>query len=157
MRPSEMRHMRTENLRLVDGRWLCDVPGENARTVPVRRKYHDVVTVGVEDLRPGQLIIGEKIDRRNVLGNLVDNANFAGDVPRINAQKLRNTWLAWAMTLPMPLTHLLKVAGLRSARNLTDLLPHIAETPIDVQLLADGTPSAIRDDDVPATHDGGEE
>ena len=54
----------------------------------------------------------------------------------IDTYRLRSTWLVALMCSPLPLACLLAAAGLRSARTLTDLLPHCPDPDAtDVEIL----------------------
>lgn len=102
--------------------------GRAARTVPVRT---DLTALVVEALdlhaatgrAPGDFVLGEDQLRRSVTSGALERAVTAG-APPVDPRRLRNTWLLALMAAPVPLADLLHVAGLRSARTLTDLLPH---------------------------------
>jgi integrase len=96
------------------------------RTVPVMRRYEPLVRRALLDRKPTQLLIGEKADRINVAARIIDKAHIYGDVPKIEASRLRSTWLTELLTRPIPLPVVLHVAGLTSARTLLDLTPSMA-------------------------------
>jgi len=108
-----------------EGGIVVNVPRPRPRRTVVRRDYEEIVRAGLAGLRPGALIIGGDVPRRNVAGSVVENAEIHGDVPHIEAGRLRATWLSWLMTRPVPLGVILDAAGLRSARTLSDLLSHL--------------------------------
>ena len=60
---------------------------------------------------------------------------------RIEQSRLRATWLARLMTAAVPLQVVLTAAGLRSARTLADLLPHLP-TDADAHSVLRGAGSA---------------
>ncbi|MFN8168034.1 MAG: hypothetical protein U0S36_04555 [Candidatus Nanopelagicales bacterium] len=93
------------------------------RTVPVKREYEPLVRRALQSRKPNQLVIGQKADRVNVAARIIDEARIYGDVPKIEASRLRSTWLADLLTRPIPLPVILHVAGLKSARTLLDLVP----------------------------------
>lgn len=104
------------------------VPGPNARAVPVRRQYEGLVARALELSSaegPDALVLGKKATRRNVTyvasHGLVTAREGAG--VEIQPHRLRTTWLFACMNAAVPLGDLLRMAGLRSARSLADLLP----------------------------------
>ncbi len=114
---------------------LVDIPGKRPRSVMVRREYEELVRVGMEGIGPDDLVIGKVPTRRGLVGKIVESAEILGDVPHIEAARLRATWLAWLMCRPVPLNVLLDAAGLISARTLIDLLPHLPAVDDDPRLL----------------------
>jgi len=102
-----------------------EVPEPNPRSVTVLREFEDLVRIGLGDLKPHALLLGRKEDRRNLAARAIGDAVVLGDVPHIEQSRLRATWLARLMAAPVPLAVLLSAAGLRSARTLVDLLPHL--------------------------------
>lgn len=114
---------------------VVHVPGPRARRVMVRRDYELLVRVGLDGLRPNDLVIGRDLSRRNLVGGLVERAELLGDLPHIEASRLRSTWLTWLMTRTVPLNVILDAAGLKTARSLVDLLPHMPTQPTDDQTL----------------------
>lgn len=131
----DYRHLTRSHITVTDNGIRVDVPGKRPRTVWVRVEYEALVLIGVEGLQLGQLVLGEKRDRRNITGPVIERAEIHGNVPHIEASRLRNTWLAWAMTQAIPLNILLDAAGLTSCRSLIDLLPHVPSTDLDVSAL----------------------
>lgn len=114
---------------------VVEIPGDKARIVWVRRSYEELVREATRDRRPGDLVVGEKTSRKNITGNIVAAANILGDVPHIEASRLRTTWLGWLMTREVPIQVILTAAGLKSARTLIEIVPHLRETqPSDAHL-----------------------
>lgn len=113
------------------------VPGSRPRAVMVRRTYEPLVRTGVRGLRPGELVLGRDATRRNIVAAIVEKAEIADPrVPRIEAARLRSTWLLWAVQQPIPLTTLLSAAGLTSGHTLYDLVATLDRT--------DPQPGALR-------------
>lgn len=110
--------------RGVDG-IVVTVHGRRPRTVVIRREWEDLVRIGIGGLRQNDLVLGKKRDRRNIVSRVVEEATVLGHTPHIEQPRLRSTWLVDLMTDHIPLTVILKAAGLQSARTLTDLLPHV--------------------------------
>lgn len=122
----DLRHLYVRDIddRGKDGIWVT-VGGNRPRTVVIRRGWEDLVRAGIEGLRPGELVLGKKRDRRNIAGRVVEDATVLGDTPHIEQARLRSTWLVDLMTDRVPIAVILTAAGLRSARTLTDLVAHI--------------------------------
>jgi integrase len=122
----DLRNLRVRDIDDRDDSGISiDVPGNRSRSVVVRRDYEHLVRAGTDGLRPGDLILGKSLTRRNLVGAVVERSELLGDVPHIEASRLRSTWLSWLMCRPVPLRVILDAAGLKSARTLIDLLPHL--------------------------------
>ena len=78
----------------------------------------------VAGLDDGQLLLGRKEDRRNTAARVTERAALH-KVPHIEPARLRATWLADLMTDQVPLAVILQAAGLKSARTLSELQPHL--------------------------------
>jgi hypothetical protein len=114
------------------------VQGENARTVIVRRDYEELVRTAIADLAPGQLILGKVRGRSGASSAAIEDAEVFDDCPRIDARRLRTTWLTWLVTNHVPLNVIMSASGLKSARSLTDIIA--ALPPIDpTSALRDGS------------------
>ena len=94
------------------------------RIAPVRRAWEDLLRSAITGRRRGELLLGDKEDRRNTASRAVGNAALY-NVPHIEPARLRATWLADLMTDNIPIGLLLQAAGLKSARTLVDLAPHL--------------------------------
>lgn len=113
-----------------DGReyLVVTVPGVNGRAVPVRDAYADLVRRALELSEregPDGLVLGKKATRRNVTYVASHGIVSARDDDPVVIQphRLRTTWLFACMNAAVPLADLLRLAGLKSARSLADLLP----------------------------------
>lgn len=119
---------------------LVDVPGPRARTVVVAADYTDLLRealalhreAGRGDDAP---LHGQKLTRKQVVKAVEQGVVTAtGETVEVNGARLRATWLVAAMCADVPLATLLRAAGLKSARSLTDLLPYCPEAdPAKVQ------------------------
>jgi hypothetical protein len=123
---ADLRHLRVGDItdHGTDG-LLVNVPGPNARTVPVLEAFELLVRDGLGSRPAESLMLGRKEGRRNLAARVIGDAVVLGDCPRIEQSRLRATWLAQLMQHQVPLAVILRAAGLRSARTLTDLLPHL--------------------------------
>jgi hypothetical protein len=101
--------------------------GRDSRTVPIRRQYEPLIRHALELSADGPtdaLVLGQKETRRNVTINARRGIVTAtvGEVITIEPNRLRTTWLFACMNADVPLADLLRLAGLRTARTLADLL-----------------------------------
>jgi hypothetical protein len=139
--PADLRGLHGRHIcDLGDGGICVDVPGPNARTVWVRRTHEGLVRIGIDGVRPNQLVIGTAKGRRNVTTSVIDSAELYGDdIPEIEATRLRSTWLTWLLTRPIDLRTAMRAAGLTTARTLQELLPYVEGTPDTPDSLRDGS------------------
>ncbi len=121
-----------------EGGIRVDVPGSRARTVWVRRSFETLVRGGLEGVTQGRLLLGEDAARRNVAAKIFANAAIHGNAPRFEQSRMRTTWLATLLIDGVPLPVIMDAAGLRSARTLTDLLPHLELAGEPARLLRGG-------------------
>ncbi len=98
--------------------------GNRPRIVPVRRVAEGLLRGALAGRAPGELVIGADINRRNTAARIIEKAALY-KVPHIEPARMRATWLADLMTDPIPLAVILRAAGLKSARTLTDVMTHI--------------------------------
>jgi integrase len=120
--PAEVRPLRTEQIRAggPDAPIWVAVTGAKAREVPLRREFEELMRIGLEGVRPGQLVLGTVEGRRNILSGIVAGAEN-NDAPHIEARRLRSTWIATLMCERVPVKVIMDAAGLTSARTLTEL------------------------------------
>jgi hypothetical protein len=119
----DLRHLRTSQVRRTPtGIYVTFT--DPARTVVCRAFWEPVLDRAMVDADPGGLFYGEREDRRNRGARAVSNAELL-DEPRIEVARLRATWLADLMTDPVPLAVILKASGLKTARTLAELMPHL--------------------------------
>lgn len=123
----DLRHLRRRHIHDRGEAGIeVSVPGPRPRRVMVRREYEQLVRIGIEGLRANDLLIGRDVNRRNLVSAVVENAEILDDdVPHIEASRLRATWLGWLMTRPVPIQVILAAAGLKTARSLVELIPHL--------------------------------
>jgi hypothetical protein len=130
--PQDLRNLRAGDIddRAGDG-IVVNVPGARARRTIVRHDFEDMVRTGLKGLGASSLVLGRKVDRRNVTANIIDGAGILEHIPDISAWRLRSTWLLHHMARRVPLGVLLAAAGLDSARTLTDLIQYLPEADVD--------------------------
>lgn len=100
------------------------VQGSRPRVVVLRRPFESLLRDALKGMPAGQLLIGRKQDRRNTAARATERAALH-NVPHIEPARLRATWLADLMTDSIPLAVILQAAGLKSARTLAELQPHL--------------------------------
>ncbi len=142
----DLRHVARDSFsdaELLDGTTALAVTvggTERPRTVVVRRGYEPLVREALalhDAARRGRTapVLGRLPGRRNITTPVMEHAVTArdGEAVAIEVNRLRATWLVAVMCAPVPLAELLRSAGLRSARSLTDLLVYCPEPgPVDV-------------------------
>jgi hypothetical protein len=123
--PSDLRPLRARDIVDLGVEGIdVHVPAHGnraARVVPVRRTYEALVREGIVGYRPGDLVIGKQVDRRNVTTGIIDAAELF-DVEHLDASRLRSTWLAWIVTQPISLKAVMDAAGLKTARSITEII-----------------------------------
>lgn len=107
----------------------------NQRTVWVLREYEDLVRIGLEGAKRGQLLLGRDAERANVAASVFSRAVLSKDAPGLAQARLRSTWLATHLQRTTPLNVLLQAAGLTTARTLVELLQHVPAAAADERLL----------------------
>jgi hypothetical protein len=127
-----------------EGIWI-QVPGPRPRSLAVRRQYEDLVRIGLKGLGRKSLVLGKEVARKNITGTVVDRSSSLGNAPHIEQSRLRSTWLVELMNAPIPLSMIMRSAGLVTARSLSDLLPYAlarrSETNVTSNVLRGSVPS----------------
>lgn len=105
------------------------VSGKNPRTVWLLNEYEGELRDGISGLSPRSLVaVGKEKSGRNAINLLYSGVFQSGtDVIKIEQVRLRNTWLIRLLEAPIPLALVMQVAGLTSARSLTDLVHHVTK------------------------------
>lgn len=105
------------------------VPGKNPRTVWLLNEYERDLRDGISELSPRSLVaVGKEKSGRNAVNLLYSGVFQSGsDVIKIEQVRLRNTWLIRLLEAPIPLALVMQVAGLSSARSLTDLVLYVTK------------------------------
>ena len=121
----DMRHLTTHSVQdLGEDGILIHVQGPRPRIVTLRAAYEDLLRRGVAEIPEGQLLLGQKLDRRNTAARATERAALH-NIPHIEPARLRATWLADLMTDTIPIALILHTAGLQSARTLSELHRHL--------------------------------
>ncbi len=109
------------------------ITGRNPRTIWLRHEYEEMLREGISHLSAGGRILGLR-HHKDTVRDLYRNIQPTGSGPTVVQSRLRNTWIAQLMCEPIPLVTVMRVAGLATARTLTDLAPFIHEL-TDEQIL----------------------
>lgn len=133
VRSHEMRFVRDRHFEMVSDLYVIDIEGDFPRQVPVRPEYGDLIKGGLAEVRQGHKVLAPLTEHKNLTGKIVDSAEIMGNVPDISAHRLRNTWLTWLLGRPLPMQHVLTLAGLSDPRNLVDLVPYTNDTEISIE------------------------
>jgi hypothetical protein len=119
---------------------LVEVGGPRPRTVVIRRAYEPLVRAGLVGLGSSQYVLRNTgRESVNPVGRAIEDTETFDDTPAIDVARLRSTWLSWLMNEPVPLRVVMQTAGLKSARTLADLLPHLPAASDDLDWLRDGS------------------
>lgn len=139
----DMRSLLTDHIEDLGAEGiLVHVQGPRPRTVVVRAGFEQLLREAIADMPKGVLLLGRKQDRRNTAARATERAALH-NVPHIEPARLRATWLADLMTDSIPLAVILKAAGLKSARTLSELQPHLGPW-LEHKGLGDPTGSILR-------------
>lgn len=105
------------------------VPGKNPRTVWLFNEYERDLRDGISELSLRSLVaVGKENSGRNAVNLLYGGVFQSGsNVIKIEQVRLRNTWLIRLLEAPIPLALVMQVAGLSSARTLTDLVLYVTK------------------------------
>lgn len=96
--------------------------GEHQRTIPIRQDWENMMRRGIEGLKPNSLALGKISNRRNIAGEIFERTVGLGiNAPKLDASRLRTTYIAELMSEAIPIQVILHATGLLSARTLTDL------------------------------------
>lgn len=121
----DMRDLLTDHIEdLGEAGIRIHVQGPRPRVVVLRRPFESLLRDALKRMGAGQLLIGRKQDRRNTAARATERAALH-NIPHITPARLRATWLADLMTDSIPLALILQAAGLKSARTLSELQPHL--------------------------------
>jgi hypothetical protein len=104
-----------------------EVGAPRPRVVWVRREWESLVRAGVAGVKPNQRCLRHQLSREGVASRVYEQAVILGEPIELDQSRMRATWLVTLMREPIPLATIMRAAGLRSGRTITDLLPFCAE------------------------------
>jgi hypothetical protein len=119
---AEVKLMGPSAFHLTDLALVCDIPGPQARTVPVRHECEEPLLAMLAHLREsdpaGSLLTGLEIGSTRI-GRLFDHHALEVDGVTLRPSRLRTTWVALVTASGVPLPALLRAAGIRGDKTFT--------------------------------------
>lgn len=135
----ELRRVRGTDVVCRSGGVLVVVSGRRARSVPVLYRYQQPLLVAAQFASERLIVGGREPGRRNVCGELCRALSGDRSLPRLEAGRLRSTWLCECAETT-GLRAFMQAAGVRCSQRLGDLaaaLPAATEPEL-VALLGGG-------------------
>ena len=125
---ADLRHLTAGHVHHnLAGAYVVAVPGDRARSVPIRDPYVPFVQEGLKRIPGTQLVLGQDPDRDTITAGVVARAAIGTTSVVPDQARLRSTWLLAQMTSPVPIAALLQTAGITTGSTLTDLLPYATD------------------------------
>ena len=130
----ELRHVRGSDIIERSGGVLVQITGERSRAVPVLARYRERLVAAAAFAGDRFIVGGRNPQRRNVTDTL--GAQLSSDVslPRLNAGRLRSTWLVECAGR-IGLGAFMHAAGITCSQRLGDLAAQLPET-TEIELVA---------------------
>jgi integrase len=117
----DLRDVRGADVACRSGGVVIDVRGPRPRTVPVLARYHAPLLAAARLAGTGLVCGGAGTGRRNLTNPLVAALDGGGGLPRLDASRLRATWLADCGEL-LGLATFMRAAGISCSQRLGDLV-----------------------------------
>jgi integrase len=135
----ELRHLRGEDVISRSGGLVVVVGERRARTVPVLARFHEPLVRAAAFAGHGYLVGGSSAARRNLSDALTVALCSDAGLPRLEAGRLRATWLVECAQL-IGLDTFMQAAGVRCSQRLGDLVSYLpaVEEQTAVALLGGG-------------------
>lgn len=130
----ELRGLRGIDVVSRHGGLVVSVGGRRARLVPVLPAYHERLEAASVFAKERYLLGGNDPGRSNVTTRLVASLSGGTDLPRLETNRLRATWLA-ACAGRIGLAAFMAAAGVRCSQRLEDVVSHLAP-PSEADLVA---------------------
>ena len=118
---SDLRDVRGRDVACRSGGVVVTVRGARARTVPVLARYHDRLLAAANFAGDALICGGTDPGRRNLTSPLITALDGGGGLPRLDASRLRATWLAGCADL-LGLVTFMRAAGISCSQRLGDLI-----------------------------------
>ncbi len=118
---ADLRAVRGTDVTCRSGGVIVDVRGTRARAVPVLSRYHGVLLASARFAGPGLVTGGASAVRKNITTPLTRSLAGGTGLPRLEASRLRSTWLADCARL-LGLATFMHAAGITCSQRLGDLL-----------------------------------
>ena len=116
----ELRHVCGSDVVERSGGVLVHVAGTRSRAVPVLERYHERLLAAAAFAGDRYVIGGRNPDRRNVTDTLSGALSTDVSLPRLQAGRLRSTWLA-ECARTIGLGAFMQAAGISCSQRLGDL------------------------------------
>jgi hypothetical protein len=117
----DLREARGTDVACRSGGLIVQVRGPRARVVPVLSRYHAPLLAAARLAGDGLVCGGTGPGRKNLASRLVAVLDGGGGLPRLDASRLRATWLAGCGELP-GLAAFMRAAGISCSQRLGDLV-----------------------------------
>jgi integrase len=117
----DLRDARGTDVACRSGGVIVTVRGARPRTVPVLDRYHGPLLAAAEFAGTGLICGGAGPGRRNITHPLVAALDGGGGLPRLDASRLRATWLAGCAG-QLGLATFMHAAGISCSQRLGDLI-----------------------------------
>jgi len=111
---AELAAVTSDDISVEPDAVMVNVPGANARRVPVHRSCEAPLADLLAELPPGRLIT---TSGRNAGPRVVWQAQPTDDIPALTTTRLRATWLALVLEGQPPLQAVLRAAGVDGERS----------------------------------------
>jgi integrase len=118
---SDLRDVRGSDVAARSGGVVVTVRGARPRTVPVLARYHARLLAAALSAGGGLICGGADPGRRNITNPLIKALDGGGGLPRLDASRLRATWLADCADL-LGLATFMHAAGISCSQRLGDLV-----------------------------------
>jgi integrase len=118
---ADLRGVRGADVACRSGGVLVEVRGARPRAVPVLARYHQRLLACAAFAGPGLVTGGASAVRKNITTPLTRSLAGGGGLPRLEASRLRSTWLAECAEL-LGLATFMRAAGITCSQRLGDLL-----------------------------------
>jgi hypothetical protein len=118
---ADLRAVRGSDVACRSGGVVVDVHGARPRAVPVLSRYHDILLACAQFAGPGLITGGTSAVRKNITTPLTRSLSGGTGLPRLEASRLRSTWLTDCARL-LGLATFMHAAGITCSQRLGDLL-----------------------------------
>jgi integrase len=118
---ADLRAVRGTDVICRSGGVIAVVLGARPRAVPVLSRYHGILLASAAFAGPGLVTGGTSAVRKNITTPLTRSLAGGSGLPRLEAARLRSTWLADCARL-LGLATFMQAAGITCSQRLGDLL-----------------------------------
>ena len=117
---ADLRAVRGTDIACRSGGVIAQVCGARPRAVPVLARYHPILLASARFAGPGLVTGGASAVRKNITTPLTRSLAGGAGLPRLEASRLRMTWLAECARL-LGLATFMHAAGITCSQRLGDL------------------------------------